>query len=95
MNSDARGSVLIKSSDPKEKPVIRFNYLSTDQDRKEWVEAIHRARKIVNQQAMDEFNGGEISPGAAVDTDKQILDWGQPGFRNCLASMLHLSHGYG
>jgi len=75
MNSDARGSVLIKSSDPKEKPAIRFNYLSTDQDRKEWVEAIRCARKILNQPAMDEFNGGEISPGPAVDTDEQILNW--------------------
>jgi choline dehydrogenase len=45
MNSDARGSVSIKSSDPKEKPAIRFNYLSTDQDRKEWVEAIRCAVK--------------------------------------------------
>jgi choline dehydrogenase len=66
---------LIKSSDPKEKPAIRFNYLSTDQDRREWVEAIRCARKILNQQAMDEFNGGELSPGPGVDTDEQILDW--------------------
>ena len=75
MNSDARGSVIIKSSDPKEKPAIRFNYLSTEQDRREWVEAIRCARKILNQSAMNEFNGGEISPGPAVDTDEQILDW--------------------
>jgi choline dehydrogenase len=75
MNSDARGSVQIKSSDPKEKPAIRFNYLSTDKDRKEWVEAIRCARKILNQPAMGEFNGGELSPGPGVDTDKQILDW--------------------
>lgn len=75
MNSDARGSILIKSSDPKEKPAIRFNYLSTDQDRREWVEAIRCARKILNQPAMDEFNGGELSPGPTVNTDEQILDW--------------------
>ena len=75
MNSDARGSVQIKSSDPKEKPAIRFNYLSTDQDKKEWVEAIRCARKILNQPAMNEFNGGEILPGPTVETDEQILDW--------------------
>ena len=72
---DARGSVLIKSADPKEKPKIQFNYLSTEQDRKEWVEVIRCARKILNQSAMDEFNGGEISPGPAVETDEQILEW--------------------
>ena len=75
MNSDARGSVQITSSDPKKKPAIRFNYLSTDQDRKEWVEAIRCARKILNQSAMNEFNGGEISPGPGVETDEQIRDW--------------------
>ena len=75
MNSDARGSIHIKSSDPKEKPSILFNYLSTEQDRKEWVEAIRCARKILNQPAMAEFNGGELSPGPAVETDEQILDW--------------------
>lgn len=75
MNSDARGSIMIKSNDPKEKPAIRFNYLSTEKDRKEWVEAIHCARKILNQPAMAEFNGGEISPGSVVGTDEQILEW--------------------
>ena len=24
---------------------------------------------------MDEFNGGEISPGPSVDTDEEILEW--------------------
>ncbi|MGC4035449.1 MAG: choline dehydrogenase [Chitinophagaceae bacterium] len=75
MNSDARGTIKIKSADPKEKPAILFNYLSTEQDRREWVEAIRCARKILNQPAMEEFNGGELSPGRAVDTDEQILEW--------------------
>ncbi|MFM8836242.1 MAG: GMC oxidoreductase, partial [Actinomycetota bacterium] len=47
----------------------------TKEDRQEWVEAIAAARKILGQPAFDEFNGGEISPGAAVTTDEQILDW--------------------
>ena len=40
MYSDARGSVKISSTDPTVHPALRFNYLSTDQDRREWVEAI-------------------------------------------------------
>jgi choline dehydrogenase len=75
MYSDARGSVKIKSSDPRQYPALRFNYLSTDQDRREWVEAIRCARRILSQPAFDAFNGGEISPGPAVDTDAQILKW--------------------
>jgi choline dehydrogenase len=54
---------------------LRFNYLSTDEDRREWVEAIRVARHILNQPAMGAFNGGEISPGPEVETDEQILDW--------------------
>ncbi|WP_433795257.1 choline dehydrogenase [Actinoplanes sp. CA-252034] len=75
MYSDARGSVKIRSRDPREHPALRFNYLSTDQDRREWVEAVRVARTILNQPALDPFNGGETSPGAAVETDEEILDW--------------------
>jgi choline dehydrogenase len=75
MYSDARGSVKIKSTDPAVHPALRFNYLSTDTDRREWVEAIGVARHILNQPAFDEFNDGELSPGKEVDTDQQILDW--------------------
>ncbi|GIH74904.1 choline dehydrogenase [Planobispora longispora] len=75
MYSDARGSVRIRSADPRAKPALRFNYLSTDQDRREWVEAIRKTREILSQPAFAEFSGGEISPGPAVETDEQILDW--------------------
>ncbi len=75
MYSDARGSVKITSSDPVVHPALRFNYLSTEQDRREWVEAVRVARRILNQAAFDPFNAGEVSPGPSVDTDEQILDW--------------------
>ena len=35
MTSDARGWVRIKSTDPMQHPALQFNYLSTDQDRRE------------------------------------------------------------
>jgi choline dehydrogenase len=75
MYSDARGSVTIRSADPTVHPALRFNYLSTAQDRREWVEAVHIARRILNQPAFAEYNGGELSPGPQVRTDGQILDW--------------------
>lgn len=75
MYSDARGHVRIKSKDPKVKPSILFNYLSTEQDRREWVEAIRVARKIMSQRAFDKYNGGEISPGTQVSNDQDILEW--------------------
>ena len=75
MYSDARGSVKITSTDPTVHPALRFNYLSTDQDRREWVEAVRVARRILGQPALAEFDGGETSPGAGVETDQEILDW--------------------
>ena len=75
MYSDSRGSVRIKSADPAVHPALRFNYLSTAQDRREWPEAIRVARRILNQPAFGEFNGGELSPGPSVASDEQILDW--------------------
>jgi choline dehydrogenase len=75
MYSDARGSVKITSPDPRAHPALRFNYLSTAQDRREWVEAIQVARNILNQPAFDPYNDGELSPGPGVQTDEQILDW--------------------
>jgi choline dehydrogenase len=75
MNSDARGTIKIKSKDPRQYPALRFNYLSTEQDRREWVEAIRAARRILSQPALAPFDGGELSPGPKVQTDAEILDW--------------------
>ncbi|CAN5757198.1 choline dehydrogenase [soil metagenome] len=75
MVSDARGSVKIRSTDPKVHPALRFNYLSTAQDRREWVEAVRAARHVLSQEAWAPFDDGEISPGPGVETDEQILDW--------------------
>jgi choline dehydrogenase len=75
MYSDARGSVKIVSRDPRRHPALRFNYLSTDQDRREWVEAIRCSRLILDQPAFAPYDAGELSPGPAVQSDEEILDW--------------------
>jgi choline dehydrogenase len=75
MYSDARGTVKIVSSDPRKHPALRFNYLSTEQDRREWVEAIECARRILAQPAFKPYDAGELSPGPQVKTEEQILDW--------------------
>jgi choline dehydrogenase len=75
MYSDARGTLRITSDDPRDKPALRFNYLSTEQDRREWVECVRAARSILEAPSFDAFNGGELSPGPSVSTDDEILDW--------------------
>jgi choline dehydrogenase len=75
MYAGARGSVKIKSTDPRAHPALRFNYLSTEEDRREWVEAVRVARDILGRPALAPYDGGEISPGPSVETDEQIIDW--------------------
>ena len=75
MYSDARGSLKIRSTNPKEHPSMVYNYLSTEQDRREWIEAVKISREIMSQPAMAPYNSGEISPGPSVRTDEEILEW--------------------
>jgi choline dehydrogenase len=75
MYSDARGTLKITSTDPRVKPAMRFNYLSTEQDRREWVEAVQVARTIFAQPAFAPYSDGEISPGPEIETREQILSW--------------------
>lgn len=72
MRSKSRGSVKLNSSDPREQPRIRFNYMSHPDD---WVEmraCVRLTREIFAQQAFDAYRGREIQPGADVTTDDEI-----------------------
>jgi choline dehydrogenase len=97
MYSDARGWVKARSSDPTAHPAIRFNYLSTAQDRREWVEAVRLGRRIMSQPAMDEFNGGELSPGPNIKSDDEILSWvardGETALHPCGTCRLGVGEG--
>ena len=75
MYSESKGTVKITSTDPRQKPAIQFNYLSTEKDRREWIEAVQTTRRILSQPAFEPYNGGEISPGPSVSTDEEIMDW--------------------
>jgi choline dehydrogenase len=75
MYSDVRGTCKIVSADPRDKPALLFNYLSTENDRREWIEAVRVTRSILDAPAFEPFSGGELSPGREVDGDEQILDW--------------------
>ena len=75
MYSDSRGHVRIRSTDPRAKPAILFNYLSTPQDHREWLETIRVTRRIMDQPAFAPYNAGELSPGPGVHSETEILDW--------------------
>lgn len=75
MNTDVRGRIKIKSNNPYEKPSILFNYLSTENERRDWITAIRKTRELIETQAMSKYRGKELSPGKEVKTDEEILEW--------------------
>lgn len=72
MRSPSRGRIRLRSRDAKEAPSILFNYMSTEQDWREFRDAIRITREIVGQPALDPYRGREISPGGDLRTDAQI-----------------------
>ena len=70
----SRGHVRLRSRNPAEAPVIKPNYLATDQDRRVAANAIRLTRRIVAQPALAPFHPDEYLPGAKVDdADEQAL----------------------
>ncbi|MER9493021.1 choline dehydrogenase [Mesorhizobium sp. M0006] len=72
MRSKSRGSVTLRSPDPKATPVIRFNYMSHPDDWTEFRHCIRLTREIFGQKAFDGFRGKEISPGSHVQSDEDL-----------------------
>ncbi|WP_163167998.1 choline dehydrogenase [Arthrobacter sp. Alg241-R88] len=71
----SKGHVKLKSADPRDAPALTFNYLSTEEDRSEWIEGVRTVRELLSQKAFLEIDGGQLSPGPNVRTDEEILDW--------------------
>ena len=69
------GSVSLKSSDPKDAPLIRMNFLQYEADVQKSVAAIKLTRQLFHNSAFDEFRGAEIAPGANVTSDEALIDY--------------------
>jgi choline dehydrogenase len=72
MRSKSRGSVTLVSTDAREAPRIRFNYMSHPEDWAEVRACVRLTREIFAQPAFNRYRGQEMQPGAAVQTDEQI-----------------------
>ncbi|MCM5703060.1 choline dehydrogenase [Larsenimonas salina] len=72
MRSNSRGRVKLRSRDLHAAPSILFNYMAEERDWEEFRAAIRLTRDIINQPAMDELRGPEISPGADVTSDEAL-----------------------
>ena len=72
MRQASRGWIKLKSTDPRQHPIIQPNYLMEEQDRREFRDAVKLTREIFAQKAFEPFRGPEINPGDHVKTDAEI-----------------------
>ena len=85
MRSPSRGHVRLRSADPKDPPVILFNYMSHEQDWEDFRTCIRLTREIFAQDAFRPYAGREIAPGPAVQDDDRLDDF----IRDAVESAFH------
>lgn len=72
MRSKSRGTVTLRSKDPREHPKILFNYMSHPDDWEEMRACVRLTREIFQQPAFAPYRGREIQPGAQCTSDEAI-----------------------
>ena len=68
----SRGWVKLRTSNPNDYPIIQFNYLETEEDRKQMRDCVKIARKIFSQDGFKSYLGPEISPGFDKQNDEEL-----------------------
>ncbi|WP_072281216.1 choline dehydrogenase [Rappaport israeli] len=72
MRSPSRGRIKLKSRDANIAPSILFNYMSHEQDWREFRAGIRITREIFAQPALAPYAGKEISPSADLQSDAEL-----------------------
>jgi choline dehydrogenase len=85
LQPSSRGSVRIRSADPREAPAIRYNYLSTEHDRRTMLDGMRLLRRILEQPALRPYIASEHVPGAQVQSDDEWLAY----FRDTGSTIYH------
>ncbi len=75
MRSKSRGSVTLRSGNPTDAPVIRFNYMSDPSDWEDFRSCIRLTREIFGQEAFRPYLKEELQPGPQMQTDAQLDDF--------------------
>ncbi len=73
LQPSSRGSVHIRSADPRSPPAIRYNYLATEHDRRTMIDGMRLLRRILEQPAIKPYIASEHMPGAQVQSDDEWL----------------------
>jgi len=87
LRPQSQGSVMARSANPHDLPVIRPNYLSDARDRRCSVGIARFMRRWLVQAPLAPYLAEETTPGAEVQSDEEIIDAfarrGQSGYHAC------------
>ena len=72
LRARSRGTVRLASTDPRQAPLIDFDYLADPRDLEDLRACVHQARRVVEQQALDGFRGPAEEPWASARDDAAI-----------------------
>ncbi|MFT2110922.1 GMC family oxidoreductase [Marinomonas sp. 2405UD68-3] len=71
----SKGSVKLAKDGTHRQVLIDHNFFSDERDQQVLVEGIKKAREILASPEFDEIRGIEMAPGAAVQTDEEIVHY--------------------
>lgn len=72
MRATSVGWLKLRSTNPRDHPVIHPNYLSTETDVEDFRQCVRLTREIFAQEALAPFRGKELQPGSHVQSDQEI-----------------------
>lgn len=71
----SRGTIMARSADPEDRPIIKPNYLSAERDTEVLLAAIAQVRRIFKAPALAPHVVNETAPGLAVLSNEDLLDY--------------------
>lgn len=84
---NSRGSVRIRSSDARDNPELRFNYLTDPEDMATLLAGIRYVRKLGKAEPLARLGSVEIAPGSRGDTQEGMLAY----IRETASTSFHFS----
>jgi choline dehydrogenase len=75
LRPESRGEIKLKSPDPFDAPAVHPNYLATETDQRTIVAGLKLCRRILATPQMQSLVEAEFQPGAAVESDEELLDY--------------------
>jgi choline dehydrogenase len=83
LRPESVGKVEARSTDPRQPPAIRFNYLQSPRDREDFRVSVALLREILAQKALDPYRGEELFPGPDVRSADRVDAWVRQALETC------------